>query len=587
MTILRSHQRKALEIAASFASGERSFESNKIITAHVTPGGGKTGLSQLYAGALLASGLIERVVILTPRRSLASQTIESWRSGKFGAQKRLINVTGKVLSDGYHLEEFGCVTTYQAAGAGDVSGQLASYASGKRTLAILDEPHHMSSSGSGEASAWLNAVMPIINASSHCLSMSGTLYRHDGQRIPLISYGSAGDVQADIVYSRRQALEEHAVLPIEVTRIPADVIYGRGGREFSVSLSEASGAERGPALRTALELASYRDEKILDFLREYVSYTKSKFDSSAIVVVHSQKAARHVALLIERVLGLDVALAISDEDSSSGAITAFRKGLGPKVLVTVGMAYEGLDSPHSTHIALFTATRSEPWCQQAIARVTRYNPDFGPWSDQRAYVTAPDDSAMRDILDNLLAEEKPSRVHEIRLAPQKRALDSSNIERTVPVEATPLAPLFSDDHGAVPNPDDIRWMRFRFWQEADGEAYGARDISSIANIIKLLGFIPWVTGERVYETDKCGTTNLWKITDRPNVLGRFNTISRHAARFAVAVVDDVKWSSVVGRQFVFPHDEFEELAKSLRERMLALGIPAEDIGSPVRIDVAS
>jgi type I site-specific restriction endonuclease len=42
------------------------------------------------------------------------------------------------------------------------------------------------------------------------------------------------------------------------------------------------------------------------------------------------------------------------------------------VLVTVAMAYEGMDCPEVSHVVALTHIRSRPWLEQMIARATDF-----------------------------------------------------------------------------------------------------------------------------------------------------------------------------------------------------------------------
>ena len=90
--------------------------------------------------------------------------------------------------------------------------------------------------------------------------------------------------------------------------------------------------------------------------------------------------ARHVAQL-----------ATSDTPGAHEAVAAFRLRPEPSILVTVAMAYEGLDVPEVAVVAALTHIRSRPWLEQMVARATRVDPHAGPYESQRALVFHPDD----------------------------------------------------------------------------------------------------------------------------------------------------------------------------------------------------
>jgi len=49
------------------------------------------------------------------------------------------------------------------------------------------------------------------------------------------------------------------------------------------------------------------------------------------------------------------------------------------VLVTVAMAYEGLNIPAVSHIICLTRIRSAPWIEQMTARANRIDKNGGPY----------------------------------------------------------------------------------------------------------------------------------------------------------------------------------------------------------------
>ncbi|RYI87104.1 MAG: restriction endonuclease subunit R, partial [Acetobacteraceae bacterium] len=88
---------------------------------------------------------------------------------------------------------------------------------------------------------------------------------------------------------------------------------------------------------------------------------------------------------------MSMALAVSDERGAQETLAAYRLTPEPSVLVTVAMAYEGLDAPEVAVVAALTHVRSRPWLEQMVARATRVDPQAGPYTAQRALVFHPDD----------------------------------------------------------------------------------------------------------------------------------------------------------------------------------------------------
>ena len=67
-------------------------------------------------------------------------------------------------------------------------------------------------------------------------------------------------------------------------------------------------------------------------------------------------------------------LATSDERDAHETLARFRLTAEPSVLVTVAMAYEGLDAPEVAVVAALTHIRARAWLEQMIARATRVDP---------------------------------------------------------------------------------------------------------------------------------------------------------------------------------------------------------------------
>ena len=131
--------------------------------------------------------------------------------------------------------------------------------------------------------------------------------------------------------------------------------------------------------------------------------------------------------------GVKCAIATSDDSALAAKNIAKFKEIDTATalgcLVTVAMAYEGLDVPPVTHIACLTHIRSKPWIEQMIARATRFDAPAGPWEEQMAFVYVPDDRLMCDII---------TRMQDEQLVAIKQRLEEDEIEEIE--RAAPLEP---------------------------------------------------------------------------------------------------------------------------------------------------
>ena len=129
-----------------------------------------------------------------------------------------------------------------------------------------------------------------------------------------------------------------------------------------------------------------------------------------LVVAPDQENARRYLDIVRRWIPADQAadvaqLATSDTPGAHEAVAAFRLRPEPSILVTVAMAYEGLDVPEVAVVAALTHIRSRPWLEQMVARATRVDPNAGPYETQRALVFHPDDPLFQRFRSRMETEQ--------------------------------------------------------------------------------------------------------------------------------------------------------------------------------------
>jgi hypothetical protein len=102
--------------------------------------------------------------------------------------------------------------------------------------------------------------------------------------------------------------------------------------------------------------------------------------------------------------GVPTGIAISnDSPAATKAIDQFKGLRRPKLdaLVTVQMAYEGMDVPQISHVVCLTGIRSKPWLEQCFARAARvYN------GKKYGYIWVPDDPLFRNVYEQIVDEQE-------------------------------------------------------------------------------------------------------------------------------------------------------------------------------------
>ncbi len=427
---LRTHQAQTAAIVHAIASGQADEITD--ILAAVTPGGGKSLLPVIAAAALLAADIIDRVCWVVPRDSLRLQAEEAFADPAWRHTfNHAVSVRAADNSPDPCRGLQGYVTTYQSvAAAPDL--HLAEFRR-HRTLLVLDEVHHLPAlsdmapdpiadpANTDAALGWSRALLPLLECARLRLLLSGTLQRADGRSILWLPYRTgpraktrevdlAAPGWAVVGYSRAQALAERAVLPVLFGAVDGEASWLDENRTpvgphrlFSPWPTETT----RPALFTALRtgFAEHLLREAFTAIRTLRADRRRGRDLAAgqdarglgklLVVAPDQATARRYIDILQAWVPAaqagTVQLATCEERDAHATLARFRLTAEPSVLVTVAMAYEGLDAPEVAVVAALTHIRSRAWLEQMIARATRVDPHGGSYAAQRALVFHPDD----------------------------------------------------------------------------------------------------------------------------------------------------------------------------------------------------
>jgi superfamily II DNA or RNA helicase len=433
---LRSHQQLLAGVVEAIASSQTELRD---ILAAVTPGGGKSLLPVIAAARLIAAGIVERVCWIVPRDSLRLQAEEAfadpaWRAalGHAVAVRAAENAPDPCRG----LQ--GWITTYQGVAAAPEL-HLAEFRR-HRTLLVVDEVHHLPAEAAPDApdapeeAAWSRAILPLLETAAVRLLLSGTLERADGRPILWLPYRKGQGARtrevdlaapgfAVIGYSRAQALAEKAVLPVDFGALDGEAEWLDEDRRRTGPHPVSGPPEVGrAALFTALRTGFARDllRRAFAATRDLRAERRARLGlppgetgmglGKLLVVAPDQENARQYLAWLRDWLPRGQAdtvarIATSDERDAPAVLAAFRLRPEPSVLVTVAMAYEGLDAPSVAVCAALTHIRSRAWLEQMIARATRVDFAAGPYESQRAVVLHPDDLLFRRFRERIEREQ--------------------------------------------------------------------------------------------------------------------------------------------------------------------------------------
>lgn len=384
---LRYHQQAVVDACRDILNGGEIAE----IVLSVTPGGGKSFVPVILAENLIPR-IADRICWVVPRNALKYQGETEFTDPRWNTDKRVRAAdNGDDLSRGLQ----GYVTTYQAVGMNPDCHEAEF--SKHRYILFLDECHHVA-----DGSEWHKALEPMVRKAVLVVKASGTLSRGDGQKIAFMAYKdgkpelSGNEKRRVIIYGRNRAIADKAILPVEFRTVDGEAEWEELDGVHGVS--RLSGEESAKALFTALrtEFADYLlDSALAEFRLMRADYA----DAKMLVVAPNIEIAKaywsHLAGC-----GYETRIATSEDTPLARRnLDDFKRGVY-RVLVTVAMAYEGLNVPEVACICCLSHIRSVPWLEQCFARANRLAP-----GKTRAICFAPADWAFKKAVGMIRREE--------------------------------------------------------------------------------------------------------------------------------------------------------------------------------------
>ena len=425
----RRHQAEVAERGRMIRAADRGFSQTIL---DVVPGGGKSRcISTLYREA----GLKRKVIWIAPRLSLQSQAVEAAAEGVDGRGTGGLNLAPNLHEYKQDVHD-GFVSNYSMLARNLKEHRMHLWNAQKGAMLVLDEVHHCGVHvGDDRQPAWTAAVMELQRLRNrHHLLLTGTPYRGDRRPVYGMAYGEDGQLVRDshvITYGRRDACKDHAITPNRMYWLDGPTTFSIQEKGESVTyhlnsfreLYEGKMTRRKErlaraALRAFLRYGSQETvhrPAIMQAWRDLQTHRNRGFKGAQLIVtVDSQGLAAELRDWMQR-QGIRTALAVSDFHAALEEVTDFRLGRSYDALVTVGMAYEGLDAPYVTHLVHLGRIRQPAWLMQYFARAWRWGTrDWPNNRKRRTFIYAPCDPSMlfavRTIDRDTLGEAAPALV---------------------------------------------------------------------------------------------------------------------------------------------------------------------------------
>ena len=401
----------AIERAVLAAAARPSTDdpADRTVVVDVHPGSGKTRGYLTAADALVEAGVIDAVVVLTPRLNLARQAETDWEA----LRAEYASVMGRIAQRDNRLpllrdRAYGYATTYQSLLANPDIHEA--FCRGRRVLLVLDEAQGLGDEtpeGLGTRSAV--AVRGLGRLARLIVVLSGTPSRGDG---------------APLLFARYAPADATGWCPLvaDVHATYQDGVAGRYLRTFEAELVDGTGcwspfAAAPDAAPETLELATLRAglarligqpgywEALVDRGVARVATLRRDLDPrlQGLIAAADQTQAKEVcAYLAREHPGVRVLLATQDETLAHRNLDAFREGKAD-MLITCAMAHVGYDCAPIAVVVALTTIRQEAWLRQLIARGLRVMEGLDP-DAQCCHIVVPDDPQMRAFVERLRSE---------------------------------------------------------------------------------------------------------------------------------------------------------------------------------------
>jgi len=357
-------------------------------TVSAAPGAGKTFFAGLVFERLHELDVVDRMVVLVPRRTLVKQ----WAAAL--AKDRYLELRPDAAYERPHSNQIGVIATYQSLLNREQRQNHREQITQSRTLLVLDEVHHVGEpAGPGRlVPAWAQFVRDLAGTVeppdlhvTAVLNLSGTLWRSaEGERISTVRYTKQPDgkllsaVDFDVPVELLIARKE--LRPVDLFRLGARVEMNDYAN-LKVIDSHIADLDAKPARAAIAHLGNdpaWREAfvgAVLDRLKA-AHQSLDGYPVKALIVAATQQQAAWMretadALMVARGLRPMAKLAISDEADASDVLEDFRKAKSPGVLCTVDMAGEGYDCPDIAVIGFASNKLTPLYIRQVVARAQR------------------------------------------------------------------------------------------------------------------------------------------------------------------------------------------------------------------------
>ncbi len=393
-------------------------EQDKHFLINAAPGAGKTICAAVIAKQLINEDLIDRVIVIAPRKAVVRQ----WSSEfKTVTGRNMLQITGADEEP----EEYGldlCATWSAVQGLLD---GLQAVCKKDKTLVICDEHHH-----AAVEAAWGDGANGAFSNAKYAIILTGTPIRSDGRESVWLAYDDQGLIShhsegtytltygeaVDLEYCRPITFHRHdGKFSVKLDAGESICVSGQVQTELNDGLKRIKGLQQALDYYKLACTPTYLPNGKADtasYQASLLEWSISKLNdlrlrmpnAGGLIIAPNILVAEYMAELLEVLDGEKPVLVHNRVGNPEGKISAFRNSK-KRWIVSVAMISEGVDIPRLRVLTYLPNAQTELSFRQAMGRVVR---NFGPNDDTRAYVVMPTHRVFEEYARRVEMEMSPT-----------------------------------------------------------------------------------------------------------------------------------------------------------------------------------
>lgn len=356
----------------------------KVFSLEATMGAGKSYLASVLGSEMVENHGHDFVVVVVPWDSIRGDE----ESGMVRAfDFRGLRVRVNLFIPGHIARQpspsrTAFVLTYQAITSQQVVELLREWKSrGLKFTVIFDEVHHTSATGG----QWGEYAHMLHKMAEMTITMSGTYFRTDGQRIRFLEYDDLDRPKLSCPgYTYSRAVSDGVCRPVAFRYIDPvlECHDSKNGEETHVLSSVPATDRRFSTIRR--EVLDPQGECVRQLIEEVHSFMcglRRKFPDAGFLFTCSPSGAKNedryvhqVTAKVKEITQEDVIEVVSSDPNAAGKLERFRCGSVP-YLVAINKVSEGVDIPRIRGVGMLRYTDSEMLFRQIVGRSLRMTDD--------------------------------------------------------------------------------------------------------------------------------------------------------------------------------------------------------------------